>query len=55
MKQLSKKEFEAFCNKVLPVATPQQMKAGLKQLAKQANEESRKQAILDPLSKIPRA
>lgn len=35
--------------------TKADQKQMLHQLAKQANEESRKQAVLDPLSRIPRA
>ena len=35
--------------------TKADQKQMLRQLAKEANEDSRKQAILDPLARIPRA
>lgn len=55
MKQMNKKEFKEFTDKLFPVMSPKQQKQALHQLVKQANEDSRKQAILDPLSRIPRA
>jgi hypothetical protein len=55
MKQMNKKEFKEFADKLFPVMSPKQQKQVLHQLIKQANEDSRKQAILDPLSRIPRA
>ena len=55
MKQMNKKEFKEFTDKLFPVMSPKQQKQALNQLIKQADEESRKQAILDPLSRIPRA
>jgi hypothetical protein len=50
-----KQETKAFLDSLLPTMTPTQQKKMLHQLVKQANEDSRKQAILDPLSRIPRA
>ena len=48
-------KYPDFIEKCLPSMTPQQQKQMLRQLVKEANEDSRKQAILDPLSRIPRA
>ena len=39
----------------LPKMTPTQQKQMLRQLLKEANEDSRKQAISDPLSRIAMA
>ena len=39
----------------LPKMTPQQQRKILQQLVKHANEDSKKLAIKDPLSKIPLA
>ena len=50
-----KQETKAFLDSLLPTMTPTQQKKMLRQLVKEANEDSRKQAILDPLSRIPRA
>ena len=50
-----KPETKALLDSFLPKMTPTQQKQMLHQLVKQANEDSRKQAILDPLSRIPRA
>ena len=55
MKQMNKKEFKEFTDKLFPVMSLAQQKKTLHQLVKQANEDSHKQAILDPLSRIPRA
>jgi hypothetical protein len=55
MKKMTKSEFKEFTDKLFPVMSPAQQKKALHQLIKQANEDSRKQAILDPLSRIPRA
>lgn len=55
MKQMNKKEFKEFTDKLFPVMSPTQQRKALNQLVKQANEDSRKQALLDPLSRIPRA
>ena len=51
---MDKKTFELL-DSFLPKMTPSEQKKMLRQLVKEANEDSRKQAILDPLSKIPRA
>lgn len=51
---MDKKTFELL-DSFLPKMTPIQQKEMLRQLVKQANEDSRKQAISDPLSKIARA
>ena len=51
---MDKKTFELL-DSFLPKMTPSEQKQMLRQLVKQANEDSRKQALLDPLSKIPRA
>lgn len=51
---MDKKTFELL-DSFLPKMTPTQQKQVLRQLAKEANEDSRKKAILDPLSRIPRA
>jgi len=55
MKQMNKKEFKEFTDKLFPVMSPKQQKQALHQLIKQANEDSRKQALLDPISRVPRA
>lgn len=46
-------EMEAFLDKVLPKASPQQMRRGLRQIIKQADKEYRELALRDPLSRIP--
>ena len=51
---MDKKTFELL-DSFLPKMTPSEQKKMLRQLVKEANEDSRKQAILDPLSRIPRA
>ena len=51
---MDKKTFELL-DSFLPKMTPTQQKEMLRKLVKQANEDSRKQAILDPISRIPRA
>ena len=55
MKKMTKSEFKEFTDKLFPVMSPAQQRKALNQLVKQANEDSRKQALLDPLSRIPRA
>jgi hypothetical protein len=50
-----KQETKAFLDSLLPTMTPTQQKKMLHQLVKEANEDSRKQAILDPLSRIAMA
>jgi len=50
-----KPETKALLDSFLPKMTPTQQKQMLQQLVKEANEASRKQAILDPLSRVPRA
>ncbi len=55
MKQLNKEEFQAFIDKVLPKASKSQQEVALKSLIRQANRESRLDAIRDPLSRIPMA
>ena len=50
-----KPETKALLDSFLPKMTPTQQKQMLQQLVKEANEDSRKQAILDPLSRVPRA
>ena len=50
-----KPETKALLDSFLPKMTPTQQKQMLQQLVKQANEDSRKQAISDPLSRVPRA
>ena len=50
-----KKSTKEFLDSLFPVMTPSDQKKCFQQLVKQANEDSRKQAILDPLSRIPRA
>jgi hypothetical protein len=49
------KKYPDWIEKCLPSMTPQQQRTMLRQIAKIADEDSRKQAILDPLSRIPRA
>ena len=51
---MDKKTFELL-DSFLPKMTPVQQKKMLRQIVKEANEDSRRQAILDPLSRIPRA
>ncbi len=51
MKEETKKLLDSF----FPKMSPTEQKKCLTQLVKQANEESRKQALEDPLSRIPRA
>ena len=51
---MDKKTFELL-DSFLPRMSKEQQKKMLRQLVKEANEDSRKQAILDPLSRIPRA
>lgn len=51
---MDKKTFELL-DSFLPKMTPTQQKKMLRQLVKEANEDSRKQALLDPISRIPRA
>ena len=53
MKKLNRKEFQAFIDEVLPKASQQEV--ALKSLIRQANKESRLEAIRDPLSRIPMA
>jgi len=48
-----KKSTKEFLDSLLPVMSPSEQKKCLQQLVKQANEDSRKQALLDPLSRIP--
>jgi len=55
LKQLNKEEFQAFIDKVLPKASKSQQEVALKSLIRQANRESRLDAIRDPLSRIPMA
>ena len=55
MKKMTKSEFKEFTDKLFPVMSPTQQRKALNQLVKQANEDSRKQAFLDPISRIPRA
>lgn len=55
MKKMTKQEFKEFADKLFPVMSPAQQKKALHQLIKQANEDSCKQALLDPLARIPRA
>ena len=50
-----KPETKTLLDSFLPRMTPSQQKEMLRQLVKQANEDSRREAILDPLSRIPRA
>ena len=52
---LVEKKYPDWIENCLPSMTSQQQKQVLHQLVKQANEDSRKEAILDPLSRIPRA
>ena len=51
---MDKKTF-ALLDSFLPKMNKEQQKKILRQLVKEANEDSRKQAILDPLSRIPKA
>jgi len=51
---MDKKTFELL-DSFLPKMTPSEQKQMLRQLVKQANEDSRKQAISDPLSRIAMA
>ena len=50
-----KPETKAILDSFLPKMTSCEQKQMLQQLVKQANEDSRKQALLDPLSRISRA
>ena len=50
-----KSETKAILDSFLPKMTLREQKQMLQQLVKQANENSRKQALLDPLSRISRA
>lgn len=50
-----KKKYPDWIENYLPSMTPQQQKQVLHQLVKEANEDSRKQAISDPLSRIAMA
>ena len=49
------KKYPDWIENCLPSMTFQQQKQMLQQLVKEANEDSRKQAISDPLSKIAMA
>jgi hypothetical protein len=51
---MDKKTFELL-DSFLPKMTPSEQKQMLHQLVKEANEDSRKQAISDPLSRIAMA
>jgi len=51
---MDKKTFDLL-DSFFPKMTPTQQKKMLRQLVKEANEDSRKQALLDPLARIPRA
>lgn len=51
---MDKKTFDLL-DSFLPKMNKEQQRKMLRQLVKQANEDSRKQALLDPLSRIPRA
>jgi hypothetical protein len=51
---MDKKTFELL-DSFLPKMTPNEQKQMLHQLVKEANEDSRKQAISDPLSRIAMA
>lgn len=55
MKQLNKEEFQAFVDRILPKASESQVNVALKSLIRQANKESRLEAIKDPLSRIPKS
>ena len=50
-----KPETKALLDSFLPKMTPSEQKQMLHQLVKEANEDSRKQAISDPLSRIAMA
>ena len=52
---MNKKEFKEFTDKLFPVMSPTQQRKALSQLIKQANDDSHKQAISDPLSRIAMA
>lgn len=45
----------ALLDSFLPRMNKEQQKKMLRQLVKEANEDSRKQALLDPISRVPRA
>ena len=49
------KKYPDWIENCLPSMTSQQQKQMLQQLVKEANEDSRKQAISDPLSRIAMA
>lgn len=51
MKQKTKELLDSF----LPKMTPTQQKEMLRQLVKQANEDSKREALRDPLARIPQA
>lgn len=55
MKKMTQSEFKKFTDKLFPVMSPTQQRKALSQLIKQANADSRRQAILDPLSRIAMA
>lgn len=48
-------KYPDWIEKCLPSMTPQQQKKMLQQLVKQANEDSRREALRDPLARIPQA
>ena len=50
-----KKKYPDWIENCLPSMTPQQQKQMFHQLVKEANEDSRKQVISDPLSRIAMA
>ena len=50
-----KPETKAILDSFLPKMTLREQKQMLQQLVKEANEDSRKQALADPLSRIGRA
>lgn len=50
-----KPETKVLLDSFLPKMTPTQQKQMLQQLVKQANEDSRREALRDPLARIPRA
>ena len=51
---MDKKTFELL-DSFLPKMTPSEQKQMLHQLVKEANEDSRKEALQDPLARIPQA
>lgn len=50
-----KPETKALLDSFLPKMTPSEQKQMLRQLVKQANEDSRREALQDPLARIPQA